>query len=101
MKEKFKELLVKPTLFKHTTYDGALIETLRDTEMIVYYKSVKIKCNIYLYVYCMFFTVKKNVQASSGNVTLRGHRFTVSHNTEITHSWPRISYSHKIFAVLT
>jgi len=43
MKEKFKGLLVKSTLIKLKSYDGALIEALGETEMLVCYKSVKKK----------------------------------------------------------
>lgn len=41
MKEKFKGLLVKPTLVKLKAYYGALIEPLGETEMMVCYISVK------------------------------------------------------------
>jgi len=43
MKEKFKGLLVKPTLVKLKAYNGALIELLGETEMMVCYNSVKKK----------------------------------------------------------
>uniref|UniRef100_A0A2S2NTZ4 Peptidase A2 domain-containing protein n=1 Tax=Schizaphis graminum TaxID=13262 RepID=A0A2S2NTZ4_SCHGA len=43
MKEKFKGLLVKPTLVKLKAYNGALIEPLGETKMMVCYKSVKTK----------------------------------------------------------
>jgi len=35
MKEKFKGLLIKPTLVKLKAYNGALIEPLGETEMMV------------------------------------------------------------------
>lgn len=41
MKEKFKGLLVEPRLVKLKAYNGALIEPLGETEMMVCYKSVK------------------------------------------------------------
>jgi len=47
MKEKFKGLLIKPTLVKLKAYNGALIEPLGETEMMVYYKSVKKKNGIF------------------------------------------------------